>query len=101
MTTDVDSLFAEAYLFQRQNQLSEAIKRYEKLLEKEPKHAQALHFLGLAYAQLGDIDTSLRFLYQALELEPENANLHNNLANAYKKKINLTKQLTIINSQFN
>ncbi|KTD20589.1 methyltransferase [Legionella lansingensis] len=90
---DEEALFAEAYLLQRQNQLPEAIKLYEKLLAAKPKHSQALHFLGLAHAQLGDIETAIHFLHQALDLDPKDASLYNNLANAYKKNHQLQEAI--------
>ncbi|WED43345.1 tetratricopeptide repeat protein [Legionella cardiaca] len=91
--SECDTLFAEAYLLQRQNELPQAIKLYEKILKLDSKHSQTLHFLGLAYAQLGKIEKALDFLYQALELEPKNASLHNNLGNAYKKTQQLDKAI--------
>jgi predicted TPR repeat methyltransferase len=90
---NVEELFAQAYKLQHENQLPQAISLYEKLLRISPEHSQALHFLGLAYAQLGDMAEAINYLQQALRLEPNDASMHNNLANAYKKSYQLDKAI--------
>lgn len=83
MNNSSGALFEKAYQLQQENHLKEAIAAYNELLEKSPDHVEGLHFLGLAYAQLGDMNTAIRYFSKALDLEPT-ANLENNLANAYK-----------------
>ncbi len=90
---DTDALFAQAYKFQYEGQLPQAISLYEQILSQEPKHLNTLHFLGLTYAQLGDMDNAILYLLQALSLSPDNASLLNNLANAYKKLHQLDKAI--------
>lgn len=90
---DTDALFAQAYKFQYEGHLPQAISLYEQILLQEPKHLNTLHFLGLTYAQLGDMDNAILYLLQALSLSPENASLLNNIANAYKKLHNLDKAI--------
>lgn len=85
MTQADEDLFQQAYRLQRQNQLPEAISLYEALLKACPDHEHGLHYLGLAFAQLGDMDSALHYLQQALRINPKNPALHNNLANVYKK----------------
>ena len=79
-------LFAEAHRLQQEDQFNEAIKVYEQVLQIEPQHQEGLHFLGLTYAQIGNIEQALDYLIKANEIKPE-AHLLNNLANAYKKAI--------------
>lgn len=93
MNENNEALFTEAYQLQREGKLPQAISLYEKLLQLSPAHGQALHFLGLAYAQLGDMNSAIDFLQQALALQPNDASLHNNLANAYKNSHQLDKAL--------
>ncbi|MBA2652699.1 MAG: tetratricopeptide repeat protein [Tatlockia sp.] len=84
MSQTEEKLFKEAYELQRQGQLEEAIRLYGELLKIQPEHAQALNFVGIAYAQLGDLEKAVVFLRQAIHLEATNAHFHNNLANVYK-----------------
>ena len=86
MNNELETLFAQAYQLQHEGQFHQAISLYERILKKAPHHPDTLHFLGLTYAQLGDIDTSIQYLLQALAIQPQDATLLNNLANAYKKK---------------
>ncbi|CDZ76568.1 TPR repeat-containing protein YrrB [Legionella massiliensis] len=80
----VDELFKQAYALQCEGKLAEAINSYGEALKLDPDHSPSLHFLGIAYAQIGELQTAITFLRQALYLEPKNANFHNNLANVYK-----------------
>lgn len=86
-----EQLFTEAYQLQQKGQLPQAIALYQQLLSLNPQHIQALHFLGLLYAQSADMQTAILYLQQALILNPDNAVLLNNLANAYKKNHQLDK----------
>lgn len=93
MTTDADALFAKAYQLQQAKQFPEAISCYEQLLTLSPCHVEALRFLGLAHAQLDDMHSAIVYLSRALEQDPNDATLHNNLANAYKKSQALDKAI--------
>ncbi|WP_131783479.1 tetratricopeptide repeat protein [Legionella gresilensis] len=84
MTTE-DELFKKANQLHKDDQLPQAIKAYEALLGQNPTHIESLHFLGLAYAQLGDTVQAIEKFKKALALEPNNPILYNNLANTYKK----------------
>lgn len=80
----LDALFAEAYTLQYQGQLPQAISLYQQILTTTPTHQDSLHFLGLSYAQMGQLDHALLYLLQAKEAGNDAAVL-NNLANVYKK----------------
>ncbi len=84
MVEERNALFAQAYQLQQENQLEQAIRLYERLIAQDPTHLDALRFSALAHAQLGNISDTLVLLTKALEQAPQDANLHNNLANAYK-----------------
>lgn len=93
MNTEIEALFAQAYKHQHEGQLSHAISIYEQILSQSPKHLDSLHFLGLTYAQLGDMHHALVYLLKAHKLSPDDATLLNNLANAYKKSHKLKKAI--------
>ncbi|MGQ3887906.1 tetratricopeptide repeat protein [Legionella sp. CNM-1927-20] len=80
-----DELFKKAHKLHQDNQLPQAIKAYENLIRQNPNHSQSLHFLGLAYAQLGNTLLAIENFKKALELDPNNPIIYNNLANSYKK----------------
>ncbi len=84
MNPDISALFDKAHQLQQQGRLPEALSCYEQLLKISPHHIEALHFLGLIHAELEDFYQAKRLLLQALKLKPS-PNIHNNLANVYKR----------------
>ena len=93
MNVELENLFAQAYKLQYEGQLPQAISLYEHILSKDSKHYDSLHFLGLTYAQLGDMDNAILYLLQAQEINSDDPALLNNLANAYKKSNQLEKAI--------
>jgi predicted TPR repeat methyltransferase len=85
MNVELEALFASAYKLQHEGHLANAMRIYEQILSKDTQNIQALHYLGLAYAQANDISNAILYLSQAHKLSPNDATLLNNLANAYKK----------------
>lgn len=84
MNEALEQLFNKAHQLQRKGLLKEAVVVYEQLLSLNPRHKQALHFLGLCYAQLGQSEQAITTLKEALVLDPKNASIYNNLGNSYK-----------------
>lgn len=83
--------------FKAQEQLiahnyQEAIILYQHLVTIEPNNQEWLHFLGLAYAQTGEIEQAIYFLQKAQTIQPQ-APILNNLANAYKQNKQITKAI--------
>jgi uncharacterized protein YwqG/Tfp pilus assembly protein PilF len=60
-----------------------ALSEYETLLKYNEKHSQAWSNLGILQNKLGKIDQSLKCYENAIKYDPDNANAHNNLAQAY------------------
>lgn len=54
--------------------MSGAVAMYRALLKVSPRHPDALHYLGLACLQLGDLRQAETFLLQALTLDPTSVN---------------------------
>lgn len=61
-------------------QVSDAIAKYELVLSKNPKLAEAKFLLGLAWSDVGDTDKALAHYEQTLTLDPRNAKAESNLA---------------------
>lgn len=58
----------------REGDIAGAIASYHALLLANPRHADTLHYLGLAYLQSGNLPQAETFLLQALSLDPRSAN---------------------------
>jgi tetratricopeptide (TPR) repeat protein len=61
---------------------AEAIDAYRHVLTLEARQPEALHYLGVALAQIGDHEGALEPLSLALQLIPNNTALHNHHGNA-------------------
>jgi len=70
---------------------NEALNRSKQLLRKNPNNPNIYNMIGLAYLQLGCIEDSIHNFQSSLKLFPENLPAVNNMANAYKKKLDYKK----------
>ncbi len=90
---DPEILFSKAKLLREKNLHQEAILLLEKLIEKVPNHRQAYWYLGYEYAELNDIDSSIKNYKKQLEINPSDSSALNNIALKYKAKGNLLEAL--------
>jgi predicted O-linked N-acetylglucosamine transferase (SPINDLY family) len=72
--------FAQAINFHRQGQLAEAEALYEDILQTEPQHIDALHFLGVLKNQQRQPQRAVELIKQSIQHYPNNAAAHSNLA---------------------
>jgi protein O-GlcNAc transferase len=63
-----------AQLFQ-QGRLSEALNACSTLLRAQPRHAGALHLLGVLALHAGETDTSIGYLQKSLEVDPRQSDV--------------------------
>ena len=56
----------------------EAIYRWEKAVELDPKYAAAFNDLAIAYEHEGQLDKARKAYEKALELDPKNAQIRQN-----------------------
>lgn len=75
----LDQLLNEAIELHRNGNLDGAVKGYERVIELAPKHAGALHLLGLGYFQSGQPAKAAPLVQQAIGLEPGLPGAHFNL----------------------
>src|SRR4029453_12401810 len=83
LPTDSDSLPAlleSAMARQRGGDLAGAARLYLQILQREPRHFEALHRLGVARAQAGDPAAAERHLVDAVEVAPGSAEARLHLA---------------------
>lgn len=77
-------LLEEAYGCHRVGALGEARVLYERLLEREPGHGQALHLLGVVCHQQGEHALAVELLERASRAEGCDTYVLNNLGEAYR-----------------
>src|SRR5262245_54306226 len=65
----------------RAGRLREAELVYRKILSEQPRHAEALHLLGLIAAQTGHLEAATDLLKQSIENGEATAEAYNNLGN--------------------
>ncbi len=61
------------------NDLVRAQLLFEEVLESEPEHADALHFLGLTGHRVRDLGFAMEYFQRSLDARPNDAVFHNNL----------------------
>lgn len=69
--------------------LAEAETRYRQILARDPKHADALHLLGVVAYQGGKPENAIPLIRQAIRLQPGVAIFHNNLGQALESARNI------------
>jgi len=72
------ALIHEAAALHRAGRFAEAAAIYEKILRKNPRDPDALHLLGVATAQQGDIRTGLATVKKALQVRDDFPDAHAN-----------------------
>ncbi len=76
---DSTQLLEMAFGLHQAGELARARGLYERIIEQEPGHADALHFLGLACFQAGEEERALELIRRAIAHKPEVAPYHDNL----------------------
>jgi len=81
----LDPRLREGVARHRRGDLAAATALYRRLLQAEPAHWQALHYLGLARLQQGQLAEADELLSRSVALEPRNANAWSDLGTARVK----------------
>jgi predicted O-linked N-acetylglucosamine transferase (SPINDLY family) len=76
--------FDLAHEHHRAGRLADAEAIYRQILALQPKHAEALHFLGVIAHQSGRHVLAVDLIRQAIALTPNNPAAHSNLGEAYR-----------------
>ncbi|WP_297353830.1 tetratricopeptide repeat protein, partial [Paraburkholderia sp.] len=72
---ELDALIVRADAYLAAHQTHEAMQQYQQVLEQQPRHAHALHRMGLACFHLGQAERSRQYLDEALTVAPERADI--------------------------
>jgi predicted TPR repeat methyltransferase/thioredoxin-like negative regulator of GroEL len=78
-------LLSKAFNAQQANKPIKASNLFRKVLKMEANNIDALHGLGLCYAQRKLYDKAIKWITKAIKLAPHIPAFHNNLGNLYKK----------------
>ena len=68
----------------RAGRLREAEKAFRQILQAQPGHPEALHYLGVIAYQVGRHDLAVDYIGKAITLNPQAAEYHNNIGQAYR-----------------
>jgi predicted O-linked N-acetylglucosamine transferase (SPINDLY family) len=78
----IQQAFELALQHHQSGRLAEAEAIYRQILAVEPRHADALHLLGVIAHQVGSNDIAMDLIRQAIALAPGVADYHSNLGEA-------------------
>ena len=81
----LDKAFELALQHHRTGRLAEAEAIYRQLLQIDPRHADALHLVGVIADQRGQSELAAATILRAIALRPHAAAYHSNLGEAYRK----------------
>jgi tetratricopeptide (TPR) repeat protein len=81
---DVTTLYNYALCAERFGNFLFAIQEYERVVQLDAKHWKALQNLGLLYRHAGRYEKALEYFTKAIAVQPANADLHLQRANALR-----------------
>lgn len=76
---NIDDALKLAFKYHQQEYLQQAEELYNDILKVNPRHVQALNYLGLLYYRLKRHDLAITHIEKAVEIEPNYADAYNNL----------------------
>jgi tetratricopeptide (TPR) repeat protein len=83
---DTSVAFELAATLDRQKHYEEALRVFERVIASDPRHAQALNYLGYLLANRGErLQESVGYIKRALEIDPDNPAYLDSLGWAYFK----------------
>ncbi len=85
VSDDLDFLVSVGRKHHQNGQLEQAEKLYRQVLEKNPRHAAGLHFLGLIHHQRGLSAEALTLIEKSIRANDKDAETHNNRGNVLRR----------------
>ena len=71
-------LFQQALAFHKKGELAQAHRLYEDLLKEQPRHVEALHFLGVLAYQSNNPQKAVELIGLAIDINPDQADFYSN-----------------------
>ena len=84
-TKYIERDFQQGLQHHRSGQLQQAEQLYRKVLAQDPRHADALHHLGMLALQLGHVAPALGLIRQAAALKPSAPDIFNSLGEGLRR----------------
>ena len=81
----VPEALALALQHHQAGRLAEAEAIYRQILAADPRHADAMHLLGVIAHQVGRNDVAVEMILKAIALAPANPAFHSNLGEPYRQ----------------
>lgn len=81
---EIEGLLAEGVRQQQAENFDAAERAYQAVLKLDATHPQALALLGMIKGMFGEFQAAIDFFLKALERDPGNADLYNNLGETYR-----------------
>ncbi len=82
--TSVAEMLRAAKAHHQAGQLAEAEQLYRRILQADPRQAEALHLLGLIAHQVGRRDVAIDYMTAAIALDASQPSFHSNLGEVYR-----------------
>lgn len=82
----LNQMLAQALVFHRANDISQAKIIYENILDNDPYNFDALHLLGIVHHQRKNHKEAINLINKAIKINPNYADAYNNLGNAEKEE---------------
>ena len=81
---DNSQILQDAIEHHQAGRFREAEALYQTILKQEPRHADALHLLGVMAHQLGRNDVAVQMIVEAIRINPNEPGYYNNCGEAYR-----------------
>lgn len=85
-----------ALRFHLAGRMDEAENLYRRVLQQAPQHGGALHLMGAICLQRGNSDQAIEWISRAVAADPNVAEYHSNLAEAYRRVGRLEEALASV-----
>ena len=96
LSNNADAYQDRGFLYERQNNLLQAIADFSKVIEINPKFVNIYNRRGIDYKNQGNLSQAIADYTKVIELDPGNSSAYWNRALAYDAKGNVLKQSLII-----
>jgi len=83
---NIDEVFQTAVKSHQAGDYQHARNLYEEIINIQPDHSCALHYLGVLCLQQGNFDCAIQYIEKALQVNPNDSNAYYNLGIAFQNR---------------